>query len=141
MNPPDTSTHHSPPGLQNTGKITFIKVLTYLIAIYKIPTSRQPPSPGAQDLETKLLSSAGPWGCFLSPTTVFLTCPAAEKRPLPCGGLREQTMDPVVPAANLTGYGNPPASNVAGPAFIRTEFPSWGCSLWERTYGGHVSGR
>lgn len=141
VNPPDTlpATPHLVYNI--LGKSYLLTVFTYSITIYKIPTSRQPPSPGAQDPETKLLSSTGPRVGFLSAATVFLTCPAAEKMPPPCRGFREQTTALVVLATDLTGYGNPPASTVADPAFIKTEFPSWGCSPRERTYGGHVSGR
>lgn len=121
------------PHLQNTVKIIFIKGLTYPIAIYKIPAS--------QDLGTELLPSIGLWMGSLSATPTFLTCPAEEKMSLPSHGLRQQAEALVVSTADLTGYGYPPAATAVVLAFMKAEFPSWGCSSWERAYGGHVSGR
>ena len=74
--PPCFPSHHSLPGLENPEKIIFIKGLTYPIAIYKIPSSHQLSSPGAEDPETDLLPSIGPWVGLLSSTPTFLTCPA-----------------------------------------------------------------
>ena len=41
----------------------------------KVPISYQPASPGAQDPETKLLPSIGPWVGIWSSTPAFPTCP------------------------------------------------------------------